>query len=187
MERRAYFRQLLSLCDLFTLVVSFVATCLLYGRVTHNQFWALTNYAWVLWVIGPVWVLSLRSLGLYQPESYESILSIVSRLVRAQVIAGLMLLSTMYLTKSSEVSRLLLQTFLGLSFVVLMAQKAAVRIALQRWRREGAFKRKTLVMCDISQISAYAEMVDANSFWRTEIVGFVIPFEQIARNGANHS
>ncbi len=147
-RQEIFFRQIVGACDVATLVVSYIASHWVRDNWLRSWYGALfpfAEYVWILWVIVPTWLLLLRSLRLYDSTSYESLGGIVRTLLKVQVLGGLTLLSTMYLTKSDEVSRLLLQTFLGVSFFGLVAQKVGVKVVLDRFhKRHSSHLRKVL-------------------------------------------
>jgi exopolysaccharide biosynthesis polyprenyl glycosylphosphotransferase len=124
----------------------------------------------------PAWLVSLRAFGLYHSASYQSQWDITVRMIKAQMLATLMLLSTMYVTKSGQISRLLLQTFIGTSFVALAKQKLAVRRTLEYLRRrQGAQVRKVQVVCNASHANVYSRVLEEHVSWHSEIVGFLTP------------
>jgi len=176
MDRRTLLRQLMGVCDALTLAAAFAATFWVCAHLFSRHFRSSADYAWLLWVIVPTWIVALRSFGLYESPSYGSRRGVVARLVKAQAFAALMLLSTMYLTRSTIVSRLLLQTFVGMSFVVLTIQKMAVRTTLD-WlqHRSGTHVTKVLLICSASRADAYSRVLKERASWHGELVGFLTP------------
>ena len=82
----------------------------------------------------------------------------------------------MYLTKSSDISRVLVQTFIGLSFVGLLGQKFAVRWLLEYLRqRRGSKVTKVLVVCGASHVDAYPRVQREHVSWHSDIIGFLVP------------
>jgi len=176
MDRRALLRQLLGICDAAVLGVSFAASFWICGLLFSRRFASFTDYIWLLWVIVPAWLIALRAFGLYHSASYETRPGIVARMIKAHTIAGFMLLSTMYLTKSGQISRLLLQTFIGVSFAALTIQKFAVRTTLEYLRRRrGAQVRKVLIVCNTSHANAYSRILKEDASWHSAIAGFLMP------------
>ena len=57
----------------------------------------------MLWAIGAAWTVSFRTFHLYDHSAYDSANVIANRMFKAHALASLMLLSTMYLTKSEEI------------------------------------------------------------------------------------
>src|SRR5713101_9487284 len=115
--RRTLLRQALACCDTAALTASFAGAYVFADSIFQRRFVSFDDYAWLLLLIVPIWLGCLWIFGFYASISYASRRSILSRLLRTHVFAGLILLSTMYLMRSEAVSRLLMQTFLVISFV----------------------------------------------------------------------
>jgi exopolysaccharide biosynthesis polyprenyl glycosylphosphotransferase len=176
MDRRTLLRYLLGVCDATVLGLSFAASFWLRRLLFDPNLASFTDYTWLLWVIVPAWLVALSVFGLYHSASYESRREIAVRMIKAQMLAGLMLLSTMFLTKSGEISRLLLQTFIGTSMVALTIQKLAVGETLRYLRRrKGAQIRQVLVICNASRGDAYSRVLREHASWYSEVVGFLMP------------
>jgi exopolysaccharide biosynthesis polyprenyl glycosylphosphotransferase len=176
MERRAIFRELLTLADVLTIGFSFIAAFWICGHWFGRGMFPFDTYVWILWVIGLAWLPALRHFGFYEAASYESAWRILRQLVAVQAIGGLLLLSTMFLTKSVEVSRVLLQLFLAVSFAAFAIAKLATK-ALIEWirAREGSNTRKVVVVCSLAHVDRYSQLIDNHPYWKAEIVGFVTP------------
>jgi len=159
-----------------TLVGAFATAFWVTGDLLNRSLNPFADYVWLLWIIVPAWTVALRAFGLYDSSAYESLWGIVGRVVKAQALAALMLLSTMYLTKSAIISRLLLQTFIGVSFVALTIQKLVVWTTLERLRRRrGAQVTKVLLVCDPSHADAYLRVLSEHVSWHSEVVGILMP------------
>ena len=132
-RREELFAQLILVCDAVAIGTSYlVAYRVRNGLLApyYGQLNPLSDYAWLVWIIGPAWVLSLWKFGLYQSAAYESCLYLGKLLLKSQITAGLALLASLYLTKREDVSRLFLQSFLLISAVLLAGEKACVLFAL---------------------------------------------------------
>lgn len=176
MNRRHFLPQFLTVCDTVTLTVSLLAAYWLCGHVFHRELKPLTEYAWILWAIGAAWAVSFRTFRLYDHFAYESVNIIANRMLPAHAFASLMLLSTMYLTKSGEISRVLIQTFIGVSFVALLLQKAAVTLSMERLRNHDSPRlRRIVVVCNEAQVSAYPRILKDHPLWPAKLVGLVVP------------
>jgi exopolysaccharide biosynthesis polyprenyl glycosylphosphotransferase len=146
------------------------------GGLFERKLLGIADYIWLLWVIVPSWLVSLRVFGLYHSAGYESGGDLIGRVIKAQIVGSLVLLSTMYLTKSSDISRVLVQTFIGLSFVGLLGQKFAVRLLLEYLRqRQGSKVTKVLVVCGASHVDAYPRVQREHVSWHSDIIGFLVP------------
>src|ERR1700694_29466 len=114
--RRTLLRQTLALCDAVTLVLSYGAAYGIVGFVLRRKLVSTEDYRWLVALIIPAWLICLRSFDLYSSAAYVSKRKLLTRLLQTQFVAGLLLLSAMYLTRSVGVSRLMLQVFLSASF-----------------------------------------------------------------------
>lgn len=176
MDRRRFLRQFLTICDAVTLTASLVAAYWLCAHVFHRELKPLAEYAWMLWAIGTAWIVSFRTFHLYDHSAYESANIIANRMLPAHALASLMLLSTMYLTKSEEISRVLIQTFIGVSFVALLLQKIAVTLSMARiCNRNSPQLRRIVVVCNEAQVSTYPRVLQDHPLWPAKLVGLVVP------------
>lgn len=176
MDRRRFLRQFLTICDAVTLTASLFAAYWLCAHVFHRELEPMAEYAWMLWAIGTAWTVSFRAFHLYEHSAFESANIIVSRMFPAHALASLMLLSTMYLTKSGEISRVLIQTFIGVSFVALLLQKTAVSLSMERiCKRNSPQLRRIVVVCNEAQVSAYPRVLKAHPLWPGKLIGLVVP------------
>ncbi|MBF6571125.1 MAG: sugar transferase [Candidatus Binataceae bacterium] len=176
MARRTLLRQALACCDTATLVASFAGAYLAADAVLQRHFVAFEDYTWLLFLIVPIWLGCLWIFGFYTSIGYSSHRNILSRLVRTHVFASLMLLSAMYLTRSEAVSRLLIQTFLGISFIALGAQKFAIKAALERaCRRAAGGRRKVLLAAPPAAAERYLQLVRTHASLQADVVGLLTP------------
>jgi exopolysaccharide biosynthesis polyprenyl glycosylphosphotransferase len=132
-------------------------------------------YAWILWVIAPIWICALHWFGLYDSAAYRSIGNVVVAVLKAQFAAGLILLSVMYLAMRMDVSRLFLETFLVISLALLMALKLNVNflIDLLGHRRASHQKWKVLLVGDHRLGEAYVDLVRSHPHWAIDVVRLV--------------
>jgi exopolysaccharide biosynthesis polyprenyl glycosylphosphotransferase len=174
--RRKLLREALALCDAVTLVASFAAAYVAVGFLFQRNFTSFAGHAWVLALILPIWLVCLRSFGFYSSAIYASGRGLVSRLVRMQFIAGLVLLSAMYLTRSEAISRLLLQTFLVVSFLLLAAQKFALRAYLDNARRRTPTQRRKVLLVSVpTEAERYLGLIRAHASMLADVVGMLAP------------
>ena len=175
-SRHALFQHALTACDIVTLVIAFAASYWLVATLLMKGLLAPTTYVWLLWVIIPAWMLSLRWFGLYETPTYVSLLYTLGQLVRAHFVAALLLLSTMYATKAVIVSRVLMQTFLMVSFVALTCQKSALQALLKRHRWRVAFNRpRVLLVGNPEKTSRYLSLLKRHASMTAQVVGLLAP------------
>ncbi len=187
-RREILFAQVILVCDAIVLLASCLAAYLIRDGLLSPHFGPLSHYAgykWIIWIILPAWFVSLWRFNLYRPSSHKSSGAIMLSLLKAQALAGLILLSAMYLTMSEYVSRLFLETFLLISWIVLLGERILVRLALHthaKWRRaQRAWQ--VLVVSDERHFEGYLELLRANPHWGVKVVGRVDPPRSLPTNG----
>jgi exopolysaccharide biosynthesis polyprenyl glycosylphosphotransferase len=173
--RRTILRQAVALCDAVTLSISFGIAYADVGFLLHRNFVSFASYIWLLALIVPIWLVCLSEFGFYTSTIYRHSRLLLLRLVRAQVAAGLTLLAIMYLTRSESVSRLLLQMFLTISFVMLAAQKFAIRAYLITRQRSPKDRRKVLLVAANRAVEHYKALVNDHVSMLAEVVGILTP------------
>src|SRR5260370_33174082 len=100
-RREQLFAQLILVCDAVAIGASYLVAYRVrngllapyYGRLNP-----LSDYAWLVWIIGPAWVLSLWKFGLYQSAAYQSWLHVATVLLKSQTTADLTLVVSTYPT-----------------------------------------------------------------------------------------
>jgi exopolysaccharide biosynthesis polyprenyl glycosylphosphotransferase len=164
-----------------------------YSSRTAHVLAPFHQYSWILWLIEPLWLAALASVGLYRRSSYNSLPSVFHRLAKAQSIGALTLLSAMYLLKASSISRLLVEIFLLLSLVALTVERTAVKLALDyKARRFGRSRNwRVLLVGDRADSKTYLRLLRENAHGPTEVMGFLNPdslaLEPLTSANGNHS
>jgi len=182
--RRQLLRKALAIADSATLATSFVAAYIIVGLAFERNFNSFANYAWLLALILPMWLACLHLLGLYSSASYATGHGLVSRLVQVQFIAGLLLLSAMYLTHSIYVSRLLLQAFLAISFLFLAAQKFALRAYINNVRGRTIVQRRKVLLVSAPEFAKrYLQLIRTHTSIMADVVGMLAPTSYDGRPG----
>ncbi|MFZ0889519.1 MAG: sugar transferase [Candidatus Binataceae bacterium] len=190
-RREALLRQVLLAGDVVLLLISYLAAY--YVRLRIFPLFSpvpesVQEYAWVLWVIIPTSIIAFRWSGLYESGTCESLASTTRALVKGQVVAGLILLSSMYLMKKPEVSRLLLETYLGLSFLMLLGERTAVRLVLYRFSVFSSHNLwRVMVIGDGPQAQDYLRMLREHPHWGVQVVAMLstMPTNGVNANGSN--
>jgi exopolysaccharide biosynthesis polyprenyl glycosylphosphotransferase len=179
--RQTFLRQCVASCDALTLVVALTLSYWLRGPAVSSNIGPFSNYFWMLWVIVPTWLLSLWSAGLYRSDTYRSLPKLVAAVIRGQIVAALLLLSSMYMTKSVEVSRVLTQLFICVSFGALLTQKLMLRVILERHRRHLSLHRQRVLLVGSAHDAArYIDLVDRHVSMTVEVVGVLTPTDEVS-------
>jgi exopolysaccharide biosynthesis polyprenyl glycosylphosphotransferase len=179
--RQTFFRQLVAFCDALTLVAALTLSYWLRGPAVSANIGPFSAYFWMLWVILPAWLVGLWSAGLYKSGNYHSLVRLVVAVIRAQVVASLLLLSSMYMTKSVEVSRVLTQLLIVISFCAILLQKVALHVFLQRHRHRLSFHRPhVLLVGSVSDSVRYIDFVEHHASMRAEVVGLLATADELS-------
>jgi exopolysaccharide biosynthesis polyprenyl glycosylphosphotransferase len=174
--RRTLLRQALACCDTVTLAASFAGAYLVADSIFQRRFVSFGDYAWLLFLIVPIWLACFWIFGFYASITYASRRSILSRLLRTHFFSSLILLTAMYLTRSEVISRLLTQTFLVISFIFLGAEKFAIKEYLERTcRRPARGRRKVLLASPPAAAERYLRLVRAHASLQADVVGLLTP------------
>lgn len=179
-RKERLFAQMMLLCDVIALLASYAAAYWLrdvvssYDRGTMRP---IDDELWLLAIILPASCFALYRSGLYQSRNYESPRAIAKSVVKAQVIAGLILLSAMYLAKRWEVSRLFLQIFLAIGAIALISGKLVTRwLLMRRAERSRARKRwRVAVVGDRLHAERYMRLLREHPFWAIEVAAVIPP------------
>jgi exopolysaccharide biosynthesis polyprenyl glycosylphosphotransferase len=170
--RQTFLRQVVVSCDALTLVASLTLSYWFRGPLLKTEIGPFSNYFWMLWLIVPAWLASLWFAGLYKSEIYRRITTLFAAVVYAQIVAALLLLSSMYMTKSVEVSRVMTQLFIVISFCAILIQKLLLRAVLRRHREHLAFHRpRVLLVGSVHDSARYFELVDRHASMTVKVVG----------------
>jgi FlaA1/EpsC-like NDP-sugar epimerase len=172
--RRKLLRGLVAASDALTIAAAFVGSYVLLRHLFGRHFVSFNEYRWLLTIIIPIWLSCLWVFGLYASASYAMPRWLIAQVMQAHFIASLLFLSAMYLTKSVAVSRLLLQTFLGMGFTTLIIQKFALKSTIEYLRsRDFATRRRVLLVGTSDRALSYTDFVRARTSTNSEIVGFL--------------
>ena len=109
------FAQSVLLADIVVLVASFFVAYLMRTQLWYGGMLPLREFVWVLGLIVVLWPTLARSVGLTDSQTYLWPRRMFLLTARVHVIGGLALLSTLYMMRAVEVSRLFIQTFLVVS------------------------------------------------------------------------
>jgi len=192
MIRRKYkfLTQVTFTCDLLVVAVSYFGAYEVLATWRNQTLQPFRYYLWVLAAIAPFWLAALWNSGLYDPRTYGTPWAILGALLKAQLIGGAMLLSAMFLTKSEEISRLLLELFIVLSGAALAAERFALKFLLDhRAQRQRGYKAwRVLLVGDPPGVARYQQLLCEYPYWGAEVVGTVDAVELLSSgSGANGS
>ena len=175
-SRRTLLRDAVALCDALTLVASFAAAYFYAAIILGRSFLPSVSNVGLITLIVPIWLICLSEFGFYTTPINVNTpgRELLARLLRAQFVAGMMLLAVMYLTRSEAVSRLLLQVFLIVGFAMLATEKLALRAYLNRAQRRVPLQRpKVLLIAAAATAGHYVKLVTERAAMMTDVVGIL--------------
>jgi exopolysaccharide biosynthesis polyprenyl glycosylphosphotransferase len=179
--RQTFLRQAVAACDALTLIAALTLSYWVRGPAVKADIGPFSNYFWMLWVIVPAWFTSLWFAGLYRSGTYRRLTRLVVAVVRAQIVAALILLSSMYMTKSVEVSRMLTQLFIVISFCAILLQKLALRTVLaRRCHLSSLHLPRVLLVGSVCDRARYTDLVDRHASMMAEVVGVLTPTDEVS-------
>lgn len=174
-RQEAAFAQMVLVADIGVLIASFFVAYSLRARlVWPGELLPLREFVWVLGVIIVLWPMLSRSFGLTQSQTYLWPRRLFLMTAKVQAIGALALLSTLYMLRAVEVSRLLMQTFLVVSGLAFAFERAAIRHAMVRSAAgRGAHGRRTLVIGTTAAAARFQRLINTMPHWGSEIAGFL--------------
>jgi exopolysaccharide biosynthesis polyprenyl glycosylphosphotransferase len=169
------FAQSVLVADIGVLVASFFAAYLLRTQLRwHHELLPLREFVWVLGLIVVLWPTLARSVGLTDSQTYLWPRRMFLLTARVHVIGGLALLSTLYMLRAVEVSRLFMQTFLAVSGAAFIAERALIRrVMVRRGARRSPYGRRTLVVGTTAVAAQFQRLLIMRPHWGSEIAGFL--------------
>jgi exopolysaccharide biosynthesis polyprenyl glycosylphosphotransferase len=181
-RQEAAFAQSVLAADVGTLVLSFFVAYVLRARLAwYGELLPLREFVWVLGVIVVLWPVLARSNGLTDSQTYLWPRRLFLLTARVHIIGALVLLSSLYLLRALEVSRLFIQTFLVFSAAAFAAERALIRRSVVRASREHPSGRRTLIVGTTQAASRFQRLLNMRPHWGSQVAGFVMadgPFVQ---------
>ena len=171
----AGFRALLMAADALLAVVLLVG--LSYWRFGEDwaswwrQIVPLPEGLLVLYPLG--WVIALASNGLYRPRARWSIRRESIDVVRATIAYALVTLSMLFIFRWPEVSRSFLLVLFPAQAAITIASRVALRLAMERRRREGKNQRFVLVLGTGPRGQAFARKLEDHRELGLRVLGFL--------------
>jgi FlaA1/EpsC-like NDP-sugar epimerase len=174
LERRRILCWITAVGDSLVLTSALGLSCAVSARAFDRTTISFVEYKWLLFPILTSWLVCLWLFGLYRSVTYARLSGLFSRLLQAHLLASLCFLSSMYLTKSESVSRLLLQLFVAFALAALAIEKVLVKATIDYLREHHlAGRRRVLLVATNDHALSYLDFVHRHSSMNAEIVGFV--------------
>jgi exopolysaccharide biosynthesis polyprenyl glycosylphosphotransferase len=171
-QQARLFRRLSLVADIMVLFAAF-----LFAYTLRESFGGglapLRNYVWVLLAAVPVWYVLMRRAGLYESLRSLSHFEIFARLVNVHLLGGLLVAAVIFFVDRDQYSRGLYLLFVGLSFLLFLLSKCALRLVLGFLRRRGYNVRHLLIVGTEEKARRLHELIKTHADWGLTIQGFV--------------
>ncbi len=173
--------QFLASVFAFTDVVIIIISWSLAYYIRFNEFW-WTNlgnnlhaqkYFFILFPIIILWPFIFRNMGLYRQRRVLPILAEVFDIVKASVLASLILVTVTYFVKKAEFSRLVFAYFWFISVALVSLERLVLRELLRHFRRKGYNTRRVLVVGAGDLGGMVVRKIRENPWTGLEVVGFL--------------
>ncbi len=175
-ERSAPLRRAAVACDLVVVAGSFLLAYVLRDRMPpagRGPLLPFGEYLWLLAVTLAIWAWALNRFGFYESFRYRPRAELLTNLVKVQAVGALLVMSVLFVAARWEVSRLLMQFFVLISFVGLATEKLAIVSLLRHWRRQGHNARHTLIVGTVDRAGRYLEFLREHPYWGVRVIGVV--------------
>ncbi len=133
-----------------------------------RQLW---QYQGILLVLIPVYLILYAKFNLYKPKRFQNQTAEYANLVKANSIGMVFFFIYIIFMKIPHVSRSLQLMFYVLSMLLTIAERAAIRYALERTRRKGYNLKHVVVIGFSAAAEAYIDRIKSNPQWGYTIHG----------------
>ena len=183
-RRERLFFAIMLAADVTTLLAGFVLAYWVRSRLLSFRYGSIPafwDYAWVMWIVVPSFVLALANGGLYQSARYRSPGMVVGSVAKAMLLGTLTVLAVLYMMKQDDLSRLVLNIFTLLCVALLSTEKLAVKVILDRAannrRKRGNWQ--ALIVGERDEAQVYLRLLEAHPHWGVVTAGIVSPTQPV--------
>ena len=171
-EKETTLRRFLIFADGAIIAVAYLFAFLLRDLVKEEDV-TLGKFAVALAIAVPYWVLTLYANGLYLSMRTRTYLEIFWALVKSAALTFLLLGTFIFLFKLTFMSRMFFLLFMGLSFLLIWAEKTALFMSAHYVRRQGLNTRRLLVVGTGKRAVEFIRKADQHPEWGFEILGAI--------------
>lgn len=171
-EKETTLRRFLIAADCAVITLAYVLAYLLRDLIDEDYV-TLRKFALALAIAVPYWVLTLYANGLYLSMRTRTYLEIFWALVKSATLTFLLLGTFIFLFKLTFMSRMFFLLFMGLSFLLIWAEKTALFMSAHYVRRQGLNTRRLLVVGTGKRAVEFIRKADRHPEWGFEILGAV--------------
>ncbi|MBE0598079.1 MAG: sugar transferase, partial [Desulfuromonadales bacterium] len=155
------------------LILGAMALAYLVRRLFEPPLFPLGDYLWTLLAIFPVWLYLLARHQFFASLRRLSIFDIVSRLATVHIWGAFTVAAVIFFLDRQIFSRSLFLLFVCCSFLLLMLEKCALRLALGHFRRQGYNYRQILIVGTREKACRFQHLLQEHADWGLRVIGFV--------------
>ena len=170
----------LRVLDLCTLALAlpiayFVRDSLLVGQVSLSQLYPFSTYLPVLVASLVLWLGASAITQPYQAYRTQAVSAEAARLLRTLAITGLGVAAGQFVWRTHELSRLLFALYFSTAFVLLVANRIALRFVARAVRRRGYNTRTYAVVGASEAADDIVEGIRVHREWGYTFAGHILP------------
>ncbi len=174
-EQAKLFNRISMLLDLLIL---FCSLLLAYTLASISKTLSdLSSYLWPLFFIFPLWLFFIHHHKLYSSIRRLGPIDISLYLLNAQIKASLVLGFLIWIFDKNHYSRTLFIVFIGVSFLLLLIEKLAVRKIIGIARRNNFNTRNLLIVGTREKAQKFQELMEVHTGWGLKTYGFLQALE----------
>ena len=176
-ENQKYFNRLQGLLDVLILICSYLSAWFLRFRTTlfkeSVEAVPFTVYMSALLIVVPVMLILYSACNLYSANRVKGRRLMISGVIEANVIGGLIFMSVLQLLHQSYWSRTMIAMFFLINLVVGIAVRFLTWGVVKRMRRNGLNQRSVLLVGYSRAAEEYIDRVMLNPQWGFNIRGIL--------------
>ncbi|NCO52800.1 MAG: sugar transferase [Deltaproteobacteria bacterium] len=133
----------------------------------------IQNYVWILVLVGPIWLFFLNRYQLYASIRRVSLFDIATRVFNVHLFGGMTLAALIYFFDKDNFSRSLYLLFVCFAFLLLLAEKVVLRLALGHLRSRGYNTRNLLIVGTQEKARRFCQLLELHADWGLTVTGFL--------------
>lgn len=154
--------------DLFLLLLSYVASCLIVTKI--RDFHGIIEFVWILIVYIPLWISVMSAFGMYNRTTFNYFDRILRNILFASAVSSMSLASIMFFVKETMFSRTLFSIFVLLSIVNLTAGRFIYVLLINKYRSKNA---TNVIFVGVPEIALEFAYFLKKTNIKVKVVGYV--------------
>ena len=169
---------ILHILDIVIIFSSFIISYLLRANFPYLFFAddylpPIDEHVWLLLLTTTLWISLLKCNGSYEQYCLADMRNTALIVIRASLIGILLLCTILFISNTSDVSRVFVSLFVSITPVLLICCRFAMRMTLGQLRRWEVNCHNILIIGSGTRARTYAEKICKHSEWGLRIVGYV--------------